>query len=88
MSEILREEFMNPHGISTRCLANDIGVSVSRIQAILQDRRKNTADISMRLGRYFGVGESFFLDLQSDIDIRNARPLIRNDLLKIRPIAA
>ena len=88
MSEILKEEFMDPFGISAYRLANDIGVPVSRIQDILHDRRKITADTSMRLGRYFGVSESYFLNIQSDIDIRNARPSIRDDLLKIRPIAA
>ena len=87
MSEILKEEFMEPFGISAYRLANDIGVPVSRIQDILHDRRKVTADTSIRLGRYFGVSERYFLNLQSDIDIRNTKPIIGDSLLKIRPIA-
>ena len=87
VSEILKEEFMKPHGISSYRLAQDIGVPVSRIQDILHDRRKITADTSLRLGRYFGVSERFFLNLQADIDIRNAKPLIGDALSKIRPIA-
>lgn len=88
MSEILKEEFMEPLGISAYRLANDIGVPVSRIQDILHDRRKVTADTSIRLGRYFGVSEKYFLNLQSDIDIRNTKPTIDAALVKIRPIAA
>ena len=88
MSEILKEEFMEPFGISEYRLANDIGVPVSRIQDILHDRRKVTADTSLRLGRYFGVSERYFLNLQSDIDIRNEKNLIGESLLKIRPITA
>ena len=87
MSEILKEEFMEPLGISAYRLANDIGVPVSRIQDILHDRRKVTADTSIRLGRYFGVSERYFLNLQSDIDIRNTKPIISGALVKIRPIA-
>ena len=88
MSEILKEEFMDPLGISAYRLANDIGVPVSRIQDILHDRRKVTADTSIRLGRCFGVNERYFLNLQSDIDIRKTKPMIRGALDKIRPIAA
>ena len=71
ISEILFEEFMEPYGISAYKLAKDIHVPVSRIQDILHDRRKITVDTSLRLGRYFGVSEKYFLNLQNDIDIRN-----------------
>ena len=88
MSEILKEEFMVPLGISAYRLANDIDVPVSRIQDILHDRRKITADTSIRLGRYFGVSENYFLNLQSDIDIRNAKAEMGDAIVKIRPVAA
>lgn len=71
ISEILREEFMEPLGISAYRLSADLHVPVSRIQDILHDRRKITADTSIRLGRYFGVSDRYFLNLQTDIDIRN-----------------
>lgn len=71
ISEILLEEYMNPLQISAYRLAMDIHVPTSRILEILHDRRKITADTSIRLGRYFGVSDSYFLNLQSDIDIRN-----------------
>ena len=72
VSEILSEEFMEPMNISAYKLANEIYVPVSRIQDILHDRRKITVDTSIRLGKYFGVSERYFLNLQNDIDIRNA----------------
>ena len=73
ISEIILEEFMQPYGITAYGLAKSIKVPVSRIQDILHDRRKITADTSIRLGRYFGVSDRYFLDMQVDIDIRNAR---------------
>ena len=77
ISEILLEEFMRPHGISAYRLAKDIDVPVSRIQDILHDRRSITADTSIRLGLYFGVSERYFLNLQNDIDIREAKEKIK-----------
>lgn len=73
MSEILREEFMAPLKISAYFLAKQIGVPTSRIQDILHNRRQVTIDTSIRLGRFFGVSERYFLNLQNDIDIRNAK---------------
>lgn len=88
MSEILKEEFMEPLGISAYRLANDIGVPVSRIQDILHDRRKITADTSIRLGRYFGVSGRYFLNLQNDIDIRSVEYMICSEVEKIRPVVS
>ena len=73
ISEILIEEFMKPYGISAYRLAQDIHVPVSRIQDILHDRRKITADTPLRLAKYFGVSDKYFLDIQTDIDIRNLK---------------
>ena len=55
IGEILQEEFMEPMDISAYKLAQEIHVPVSRIQDILHDRRKITADTSLRLAKYFGV---------------------------------
>ena len=86
ISEILLEEFMRPMGISAYRLAKDIHVPVSRIQAILADKRKITVDTSLRLGKYFGVSDRYFLNLQDDIDIREARETMRKDLESIKTI--
>ena len=77
---------MKPMGISAYRLAKDIHVPVSRIQAILADKRKITVDTSLRLGKYFGVSDRYFLNLQDDIDIREARETMRKDLESIKPI--
>ena len=86
ISEILWEEFMKPMNISAYKLANDIHVPVSRIQDILHERRKITVDTSIRLGIYFGVSEKYFLDLQNDIDIRNAKHENSADLERIQAL--
>ena len=83
ISEILKEEFMDPMNISAYKLAKDIGVPVSRIQDILHDRRKITVDTSLRLGKYFGVSDSYFLNIQNDIDFRNEKEKIKSELEKI-----
>lgn len=85
ISEILREEFMLPLNLSAYRLAKNIGVPTSRIQDILHDRRKITAETSIRLGRYFGLSERYFLNLQDDIDIREAKSSIGDSLLNIVP---
>ena len=83
VSEILREEFMEPLGISAYRLAQAINVLLSRVQDILHDRRKITADTSLRLAKFFGVSDRYFLDLQNDIDIRNLKIQLANEISKI-----
>ena len=86
ISEILKEEFMTPLHISAYRLAKDIDVPVSRIQDILHDRRKITAETSIRLGRYFGLSDKYFLNLQIDIDIREAQSTYSDSILNIKPL--
>ena len=83
VSEILREEFMEPLGISAYRLAQSINVPVSRVQDIMHDRRKITADTSLRLAKFFGVSDRYFLDIQNDIDIRNLKIQLANEIAKI-----
>jgi addiction module HigA family antidote len=85
MGEILLEEFMEPMGISAYKLAQEIHVPVSRIQDILHGRRKVTADTSLRLARYFGVSEKYFLDIQNEIDIRELKQKINAEIQAIHP---
>lgn len=84
--QILKEEFMDPYNISAYTLAKEIHVPVSRIQDILHDRRKITVDTSLRLGKYFGMSDNFFLNLQNDIDIRNTKNLEEKELAEITPL--
>ena len=68
-------------------LREEIGVPTSRIQDILHNRRQITVDTSIRLGRLFGISDRYFLNLQNDIDIRNAETENSNDFNQIKPIA-
>ena len=88
ISEILYEEFMKPLGISAYRLAKDIDVPVSRIQDILHDRRKITVDPSLRLAKYFGLSDRYFINLQNDIDARNAKIEMAESYAKISPFAS
>lgn len=88
MGEILQEEFMEPMNISAYKLAQEIHVPVSRIQDILHDRRKVTPDTSLRLAKYFGVSDRYFLDMQNDIDIRNLKIIMASEINKIRACQA
>ena len=85
MSEILWEEFMEPMGVSAYKLAQAIHVPTSRIQDILHDRRKITADTSLRLAKYFGVSDRYFLDMQNDIDVRELKTRMSKEISDIRP---
>ena len=85
VGEILKEEFMDPYHISAYFLANSIGVPVSRIQDILHNRRGVTLDTSIRLGKFFGLSERYFLNIQLDIDSRKIHIESRQSLEKIAP---
>ncbi len=86
IGEILKEEFMEPMGMSAYKLAQSINVPVSRIQDILHGRRKITADTSLRLAKLFGVSDGYFLDMQNDIDMRNLKKKMGDELSKIQTI--
>ena len=85
ISEILREEFMEPMGLSSYKLAHEIHVPVSRVQDILHDRRRITPDTSLRLARFFGVSDRFFLDMQNDIELRQLKESLKNEIATIKP---
>jgi addiction module HigA family antidote len=67
--EILLEEFLNPLGLSQYRLATDISVSPRRINEIVHGKRAITADTALRLARYFGTSERFWLNLQARHDL-------------------
>ncbi len=67
--EILREEFLTPLRISQYRLARDISVPPRRINEIVHGKRSITADTALRLARYFGTSERFWLNLQTRYDL-------------------
>jgi len=71
--EILLEEFLIPMELSQNRLARDIGVPPRRINEIVHGKRAVTADTALRLARYFGTSEAFWMGLQADYDLEEAR---------------
>lgn len=86
--EILLEEFLKPMGVSQNALAKAVGVPPRRINEIVLGKRAVTADTDLRLARYFGVSEGFFLGLQADYDLMERRRQIAPELSGIQPRAA
>ncbi len=70
--EMLREEFLKPLGMTGYELAKALKVPEQRIYALLREKRGISADTSIRLGRYFGVGAEFFMRIQSRYDLETA----------------
>jgi len=85
--EMLLEEFLKPMGISQYRLAKDIGVPAQRIGEIVAGRRAVTADTDLRLCRYFGLSDGWWLRGQVRFDMERARDEIAGELRKIRPYA-
>ncbi len=88
VGEILLEEFLKPLDISQNALARAIDVPPRRINEIVLGKRSVTADTDLRLTRYFGLSEGYFLRLQMDFDLRTQKREIRDALEAIRPRAA
>ena len=80
--EILLEEFMRPMGITGRQMASDIDVSPSRISEIVHGTRPISADTALRLGLFFSMDPRFWINLQSEYDLRMIK---RNQEAKIAP---
>ncbi|MEO8593861.1 MAG: HigA family addiction module antitoxin [Candidatus Solibacter sp.] len=80
--EILMEEFMKPLGLSMNQLARDLDVPPNRVSAIVNGMRAITADTALRLGTYFGVSPETWLSLQVDYDLRLARQLHGETILR------
>ncbi|MFT4178174.1 MAG: HigA family addiction module antitoxin [Thermomonas sp.] len=83
--EILREEFLSPLGISNYRLAKEIGVPAQRIGEIVAGRRSITADTDLRLCRFFGLTEGFWLRCQARFDTETAKDVLAGQLAKIKP---
>ena len=71
--EVLLEEFLNPMGLSQYRLAKSTGVSPRRINEIVHGTRAVTADTALRLSRFFGTSEPFWLNLQTQYDLETAK---------------
>jgi addiction module HigA family antidote len=86
--EILKEEFLLPMGLLQNALARAVNVPPCRINEIVLGKRSITADTDLRLARYFGLSDGFFLGLQNDYELMEQRRKIGEELNAIRPRAA
>ncbi len=86
--EVLLEEFLVPLGISQNRLARTMGVPPRRINEIVHGKRAITADTALRLARALGTSEQFWMGLQADYDLEEARKAASDSLDKIENIAA
>jgi addiction module HigA family antidote len=85
--EILMEEFLKPMGITQYRLAKEIGVPQRRIGEIVAGTRGVTTDTGLRLARFFGMSEGFWIGLQSDYDREMTKDTLAKELAKIKPWA-
>jgi addiction module HigA family antidote len=81
--EILLEEFLKPMGITQYRLAKEIGVSQRRIGEIVAGKRAVTADTGLRLSRFFGTSDGFWVGLQTDYDTAKAKDALSDVLSRI-----
>lgn len=86
--ELLLEEFLKPMGISQYRLAKEIGVPSTRITEIVAGRRSITADTDLRLCRFFGLSDGYWLRAQVAYDTEVAQERLAGELQKIRPWTA
>lgn len=86
--ELLVSEFMEPLGLTDTELAASLGVDVMRLQSVISGAVPVDADLDLRLGRYFRMSEGFFLGLQDDYELREAKRALNGDLDRIVPRAA
>jgi addiction module HigA family antidote len=80
--EILLEEFLNPMGLSQYRLAKDISVPARRINEIVHGKRGISADTGLRLARYFGTSERFWMNLQIRHDLESEKERLKGRLVR------
>lgn len=85
MGEILREEFLEPLNITPYRLSKELKVSTSTVLDLLHDRRKITVEMALRLSRFFGNSHKFWLNLQNELDVREAAKKLETVLETIQP---
>jgi antitoxin HigA-1 len=87
IGEIIRDEFLEPLSITGYRLAKDLNVSTSTVLDILNDKRKLSIEMALKLSKYFGTSDKFWINLQSDIEIRNKKDEMKSELQKIHPVS-
>jgi addiction module HigA family antidote len=83
IGDILVEEFLEPLEITPYRLAKDLGVSTSTILDLVHNKRKISVEMALRLSKYFGTSSKFWLNMQNELDLRETREKLEDDLDKI-----
>lgn len=86
--ELLVSEFMEPLGLDIPTLAKAIAVDPARLLAVVEGSAAIDGELDLRLARYFGMSEGFFLSLQVDYELLEAKRALDGDLDRIVPRAA
>jgi antitoxin HigA-1 len=86
--EILLEEFLKPFAVSQYHLAKEVGVPARRINEIVHGQRRISADTALRLARFFGTSERFWINLQARYDLEAEKDRLGDALDRIRPLSA
>lgn len=86
--ELLMSEFMEPLGLDVAALADAIVVDSARLRAMIDGTARVDGELDLRLARYFRMSEGFFLGLQDDYEILEAKRALNGDLERIVPRAA
>lgn len=86
--EILASEFMEPLGLDAAQLAEAIGARAEQVKAVVAGTKPVDAELDLRLARYFRMSEGFFLGLQADYELLEAKRALNGDLDRIVPRAA
>lgn len=87
--EILAEDWVKPNGLTYNQLSSRTGIPASRLTEIVKGRRAVTADTALRLGRFFGTGERFWLNLQQAYDVERAKKGLGSRLMReVEPLVA
>ena len=84
IGDILREEFLEPLGLTPYRLSKEINVSTSSVLDLVHNRRKISVEMALRLSRYFGNSSKFWLNLQNELDIRETSIKLANELNTIK----
>ena len=85
IGEIMREEFLEPLNITPYRLSKELKVSTSTVLDLLHDRRKITVEMALRLSKFFGNSHKFWLNLQNELDVREATKKLETVLETIQP---
>jgi len=83
IGEIIREEFLEPLGITPYRLSKELNVSTSTVLDLLHNKRKITVEMALRLSKFFGNSYKFWLNLQNELEIRETKKKMGKELEKI-----